>query len=1065
MTKDGYQIEEVCAAISEEELLFLEENTSRLQECGVLSRVLPKPKGSSEIDIYSLTKRSLTQNIPILANIGFSIASETSFVVKKAGGAIYCQKYYLDHSEYKQLKSTKSNLEDAINSTINGELTNSPLNELVYKINADVWSVRLLTAISAYARQLIADFSQPLIYSTLLRYYHIANYFLRYFEAKFDKAQKNRNQILKELEQKISEALRGVENINDDRVLSCFFAILKAMLRTNFFILKEGAGDGYRVPAFKISLRELSDFTDGVQPRIEAFVYSCEFEGVHLRRNRVSRGGIRWSDRYDDYRNEIRLLMQAQRQKNSIIIPSGAKGGFVIHKERVSREEFSRVYTLYINSLLDLVDNIDIESKKIVRNCESLTYDEDDAYFVVAADKGTSSMSDTANAIALKRGFWLGDAFASGGSNGYNHKEMGITAKGAIKSVERFFIEIGRDIYTQKTTVIGIGSPAGDVFGNGMLLSSAFALVGAISSKEIFIDPTPDTKVAFAERERLFRGNLGWSSYDKSLISEGGGVFKKSEKEIVITKEMKQLLGIKKDVLNGEELSKAVLCAKADMLFNGGVGTYVKASRESNTEIGDKPNESSRINAKDLKVFAICEGGNLGLSQKARLEFAKKGGKISADSIDNSAGVQTSDYEVNLKILLNILTQKSIISQEKRVEILDAMKSDVENIVLKTNYDQALALSLDSVRSRGTTLKIKETISVLEDSVDSFKREHFDIPGMDEFDRVYDNDGRVLRPVLSVLLSFSKIFLKSFLLRHNDFLESEFALHYLYKYFPSTFVALYKSEVESHPLKSEIIATYIANKVINVKGIYFLHDYKRLGDSDFLLKIKAFLVLDELILADKIRQEVKEADLVMPAKKQYDLLLELDSVVEFLTTRVLDFGEYKISVFDHFVEYRNSFEEFLLALEEKDLQDGKHISRFINNSDFFKMVLNIITTKEQKNDSFKNVAELFYEALKTLEIPFVLFGIKSLSVSNRWEEDMKLELQKELFETLAKVVGEVLEFRRSSESIKSAFLAFIENKKQFFDKYIEDLKSLKNDTKELSGSAIFVLINSLKRLG
>lgn len=1059
---DKYALNGVCVTLGDEEGHFIDEQFDSIKRDGVILRVYPKPKGSSEIDIYSTSKRTLSSNIPILANIGFAIEAESSFSIKKDESTIYIQKYFLDLPAYKELKNSRVNIEEVLNATLKDERYNTPLNALAYKINIDLQSIEILEALSAYAKQLVADFSSSIITTVLLKYYHIANLFLHYFCLKFDKNQKNRLPSMKEAEQKIASAIKGVENINEDRVLSCFFALIRSITRTNLFALKEGSVKDSAL-AFKIDVAGLSDFTDGIQPRFEIFVFHRLFEGVHLRRNSVARGGIRWSDRLDDYRNEVRLLMQAQRQKNSIIVPTGAKGGFVIKQSRVGKDDFLKYYKLYINSLLDMIDNK--IGEETVKNPNILHYDGNDTYFVVAADKGTSGVSDVANVIAKGRGFWLDDAFASGGSMGYNHKEMGITAKGAIKSVERFFVEIGKNIYKERISVIGIGSPAGDVFGNGMLLSESFALIGAVSSKELFIDPNPDVKKAFTERKRLFEGNLGWSAYDRSLISEGGGVFKKSDKEILLSKEIKTVLGIKKDTLNGEELTRHLLCAKVDMLFNGGVGTYVKASFESSAEVGDKPNASVRVNAKDIRAFAVCEGGNLGFSQKARIEFAKKGGKISADSIDNSGGVQTSDYEVNLKIILNSLINKSIITQDRKLEILKALASDVESIVLKTNYDQALSLSLDGIRSRGYTERIKESLSVLEEGVDSFRREHFDIPGAEEFERAFDSDGRVLRPMLSVMLSFSKIFLKSFLLKEREFLASEFTMRYLYAYFPSTFVALYRVEVENHPLKGEIIATYISNKIINAKGSTFIYDFKRLNRDEFLLRIKSFLVVDELISASIIREEIAKEELNLGARAQYELLLELEGVIEFLCDWIETWGEQRALIFDHLLEYKRMFEEFMLSLEApKKISIGEHSDRFFANSEFFKTLLNIIVIKEQRNESFRFVAELFFEAISRLGIVSLIDGVKALKPTDRWEEEMQKELQKELFESVANIVKEVLEFRRSSENVKEAFDAYIENKKRVFEKYSEEVKTLKSEGGNLGFSSLFMVINSLKRL-
>jgi glutamate dehydrogenase len=1058
-----FEIESDCTNITNEDSEFILSNLQKLKTNQVLTRVKPKESESSEITIYSLKKRDLSSNLPILTNLGFNIDSETSFRIKSEVGVIHTQKYFLNCKDYQQLKVTASNLENIVDKSIRGETKNTPLNSLAFKINCNSSKLEILRTIAAYESQIISEFSLLKINETLIKHAVITEMFLNLFEARFSPEFKNRQVSMKYLNAHIVDAIKEVDNINEDRILNCFYAILNAIVRTNFYILYDNLYNNNAI-AIKIDVTKLKEYLKGVQPRIETFVYHCSFEGAHLRRNSVSRGGLRWSDRFDDYRSEVRLLMQAQRLKNSIIIPTGAKGGFVIHKERVSKEEFREYYELFINSLLDMVDNVD---GKTMATGEIVSYDESDSYFVVAADKGTSDMSDVANSISTKRGFWLKDAFASGGSRGYNHKEMGITAKGAIKSAERFFIEIGKNFYEDKITVVGMGSPAGDVFGNGIQLSSKFELIAAVSSRDIFIDPKPNLEKAYKERQRLFDNSLGWGSYDKKLISKGGGLYKKSDKEIHLSKEAKEALGIKKDVLNGEELTRAILSAKVDMLFNGGVGTYVRGVNQSDTEIGDKPNESVRITSKDVKAFCVCEGGNLGFSQEARLEFAARGGKISADSIDNSAGVQTSDYEVNLKIILNNLVDKGAMDEEKRDEILKGLVDEVEKIVLFTNYTQSLALSIDSIKSATLLREFKNTLLILEEEVDSFKRESFKIPGIDEFDRALDRTGRILRPVLSVILSFSKIFLKSFLLRHPDFLDSEFCLHYLYKYFPKTFVAIYRQEIENHPLRKEIVATFIANKIINYNGATFISDYKDIGSERFLLKVKSFLVVNELISGNDIRFEIYRQDYSLSAKKQYDMLLSLGEAIDFLSSWIVERGEYEISIFDHLSEYKSSFNSFMESVDvkgSKSISESEKLNNFLALSEFVKMVLDIIKVKEDGGDSFKDVASLFYTSMQTLNINYLIDGIKSLKPINLWEEKMKRELEKELFFTLSKIVREITEFRRSSESVESAFKAYLENKKHCYDRYLNDIKDVKSSESPVTPVALFVVINSLKKL-
>ncbi|MGB5793540.1 NAD-glutamate dehydrogenase domain-containing protein, partial [Poseidonibacter sp.] len=517
-----------------------------------------------------------------------------------------------------------------------------------------------------YIDQAVLTINSATILTTLTTNSSLTCLFVKYFITKFDPKLSKREALLSKIELDIKEKIKQIPQIIDDKILNITLLFLKSLLRTNYFLNKETI-------SFKIDTKTFGKDLKGIQPNLENFIYHPDFYGVHLRMSKVSRGGLRWSDRNDDYRQEVKSLMITQEGKNSIIIPDGSKGGFVINKDDVSKEFFQEVYSLFINANLDLVDNM-IDGK-IVKNEHVVCYDDDDPYFVVAADKGTASMSDIANKIAIDRNYWLGDAFASGGSNGFGHKDLGITARGAIMSSKRFFIEEGIDIYKNEVSVVGIGSMSGDVFGNGMIESDKFKLVAAISQKDIFVDPTPDIKKAYLERKRLFESKDGkWVNYDQSLISKGGGIFKRSDKEIVLSPEIKKLIKTTKKVISGEELSKYLLTLDVDMLFNGGVGTYVKATDENNLDLGDKQNEAVRVDASDIKARIVCEGGNLGFTQKARIEYALSGGRINLDGIDNAAGVNTSDHEVNLKILLNSIQSQGILTQKQTQETLETLK-------------------------------------------------------------------------------------------------------------------------------------------------------------------------------------------------------------------------------------------------------------------------------------------------------------------------------------------------------------------------------------------------------
>ena len=1014
--------------------------------------IVEKSGDNDEIIIYSTSKFSLSDYIPILQSFGFTIDSEFSFTVQKDNLEIYGRKYLVILQKKIELDHVKDNLKAVLESVLRKETINSKLNSLSLLANLSPYDIRVLDAIITYEDQLLPEQSLMSIRKTIIEYPDLAQLFTNYFYTKFDPNQKYRQKYLTKLLEQINNEIKKVEDITDDKILNTFKDILEATNRTNFFITKDLFTK--QALSIKINVKYLSSILKGVQPTTEIFVYHNEFLGTHLRRTKVSRGGLRWSDRELDYRNEIKALMQAQRSKNSVIIPEGAKGGFYIKEKNPSKKTFVDIYVKFINALLDVVDNHD--GKKTVVHEGIVKYDKEDPYFVVAADKGTSDMSDVANSISIQRGFWLRDAFASGGSNGFNHKDMGITAKGAIKSTERFFLEIDKNFYEESISVVGIGSPAGDVFGNGIQLSTKFKLIAAISSKDIFIDPTPNIEVAYKERQRLFDNGLGWHHYNKELISKGGGIFKKSEKTIKLNAVIKKLLNIKKDVVNGVELSQAIITAKVDLLFNGGVGTYVKGDEENNSQIGDKPNESIRVNASQIGAYAVCEGGNLGFTQKARVDYALRGGKINADSIDNSAGVHTSDYEVNIKIILNSLIVKNIISEENRIEILHNLEPEIEKIVLWTNYFQSLAISLDEIRSKREILHFKNTINILEENIDSFLAKEYEIPSHGEFEKSLTKQKTMLRPLLSVLLSFSKIFVKRFILTHHKFLESELAQDFLYKYFPKSFDIVYSNEVRHHPLKYDIIATSIANAIINSQGATFIHDYKILGAKKFMLKIKAYIVLDTITSANNIRYEIFRQDYKLGIKKQYELLMELEDTANFLTSWVVEHGEDAILIFERAHEYKVSTEKFIKnsPMKIKQISESEKINSFFSMIDYIRMLTTIIQVKEDVKHDFVEIANLFITTTAELGILELNQHIFDLEPNNEWEERLKRRMLKKTIEVTSEIIDKVMHFKRDTETIDDAFKNFANIYKDKYESYLSDYKKMKQ-----SGNINFININ------
>ncbi len=1018
MTTDLH-LNAVCAQLlSHDDITLKPTLLRRLQKEHTVVRI-ELLKNATTIRIFSLKILYLSDIMPILHDFGFTVIDEVSYTLNDAKTSIYVTKFNIALETSTKMRQAKKNIESIITDALLGRgLGRCKIFAMVYEENFSIREVSLLRAIIEYLNQSILFINHNTILHTLITHHHLSALFLRYFTCKFDPTMKRRESELKKIESAIETAIKKIPDIMEDKILKLTFSLLQALTRTNYFMERESI-------AFKINCDYFSQNLKGIQPKIEAFVYHREFSGVHLRMSAISRGGLRWSDRYDDYRQEIKSLMITQQGKNSIIIPDGAKGGFVIHKERtqITQEYFTKIYRLFIHNLLDLVDNL--KDGVVVHHDNMVIYDDDDTYFVVAADKGTASMSDVANAIALERGFWLGDAFASGGSNGYSHKALGITAKGALMSTQRFFIEKGIDFYKESITVVGIGSMNGDVFGNGMLVSDKFKLLGAVSHREIFIDPAPDPLRSHQERLRLFHAkDSSWSHYDKALISKGGGVFLRSEKEIVLSDEIKKILGSTKKVMSGEELARKLLCMKVQLWFNGGVGTYVKSSDESNLDIGDKQNEALRNDACDLKADVICEGGNLGLTQRARIEFALNGGNINLDSIDNAAGVNTSDHEVNLKILLNVLKEKHLLNDDEAAALLHSLSDQVVNLVLWNNYYQALAISRDALLSQQYRNVFMAAINVLECNVANFNRRNFLIPKDENIHEIIDKKGAIVRPVLGSLLSYSKIFIKKILLE-SSFIDEPYALQYLYKYFPKAFVSVYEHEINAHPVRREIIATVIADKIINLQGVMFIGDYLQLSHEKFILKIKSYLIGNELFSTNDIRHEIFRNDYRLPSSKQYQLLGKIEHTLNFSTRWMVKYLRDDQIDASHILE--NKDEAFALLLHistakyQNIIEDNEKFNNFFKVINYLRFEVAAISIKEQTSHSFENVMILFYLVINEFKILELLNALDDVHVNTQSETELRHQILSFVEFVVTHYTKNILVFQRHDETPLNAF--------------------------------------------
>ena len=1001
--------------------------------------------------IYSKKKQALSDIIPIIHSFNFRIIDEVTYEVTKDSNSFSIIKLNIEIEDIQKLQAHKENIIRVFSSVLNRDISiiRNKLFQLAYLENFCTRGILLFITITKFEDQLVSVFNESVIVRTLVKYSHISRIYLEYFINKFGINEVRR---LDWFEEEIEKELKEVKDLTEDKMLRLFFEIIKNTKRTNYFFNNDAI-------SLKIYTDSINYKLKGINPKIEGFVFHPDFVGTHLRMDKVSRGGLRWSNRFGDYRDEIKSLMIAQEAKNAVIIPKGAKGGFIILKENITKDEFKNYYEIFINSLLDLVDNkID---DKIIKDKRVIAYDEDDFYFVVAADKGTSAMSDVANAISLKRNFWLKDAFASGGSYGYHHKVLGVTAKGSIKSSHRFFIEKGIDFYKESITMVGVGSMNGDVFGNGLLESDKFLLKAAISHKEIFIDPNPDAKISFEERKRLYHeSNSSWKNYDKSKISKGGGVFRRDEKAIKLSLEIKESLKIDKDIVNSEELIRYILKAKVDMVYLGGIGTYYKSSIENNIDIGDKENENVRVDACEIRADVVCEGANLGMTMLGRIEYAKNGGKINLDSIDNAAGVNTSDHEVNIKIFLNTLVQKSFINEDERNEHLKNLTEFVVNSVLWTDYFQALSISLDEIRSQKNINEFIKTIDVLENSVDYFKRKNFHIPKNSEIEEIMTQDGKIVRPILSVLMLYAKILIQDILVK-DDMIEASAFNKYLFKYFPKSFIAIYENEIIHHPLKKEIIAMIIANKIINSCGTTFISDLDEIGVDRFILKIKAYLLSDEFFGANDLRFDLFRNDFKIKVSESYEFLLELEKSIVFSANRMLEKLEVSEINFENVFSLRQKVFNALDTLDFQFIFDFKNCSLegCYDSLNYLKLVTYILEIKRSTQLDFKDITILCYKMIKNLHIVRLLTRVEDVKIKDKTEKVLKYQLLKMIESVIVALSKELINFRRKDEDFDETIESFFKEREKEYNQY--KLMLLEINNSNISVVQLSIIVNQL----
>ena len=828
--------------------------------------------------------------LPTIENLGLKLISERPYEIESDAGGIWIQDFELEHPRAVRidLDSDGPRFMETFASIWQGRADNDGFNRLVLAADLGWREAMVLRTYARWFAQLGLPLSQAYVEEALASNAGAAGRLFRLFVARFDPQLTRPERRRAEARQRraLDTLLARVTRIDDDRILRAFLAAIDATLRTNYFqVAADGGPKSYL--SIKLDPRRVAE-VPLPKPMFEIFVHSPQLEGVHLRMGRVARGGIRWSDRREDFRTEVLGLMKAQNVKNTVIVPVGAKGGFVPRRLPATRDEAQRegtaCYRTFIRALLDVTDNV--VSGKVVPPAAVVRQDGDDPYFVVAADKGTATFSDIANAISMEYGFWLGDAFASGGSAGYDHKKMAITARGGWESIRRHFRELGMDIQSQDFTVAGIGDMSGDVFGNAMLLSSHIRLQAAFNHQHIFLDPSPDPARSFAERRRLFDlPRSGWEDYDARLLSKGGGIHSRQSKAIALSPEARAMLGIEAVSAPPVEIIRAILRMPVDLLWNGGIGTYAKATHESHAEIGDRGNDAVRVDGRELRCRVIGEGGNLGFSQRGRIEYAAAGGRINTDFIDNSGGVNCSDVEVNLKILFSPLMESGKLTRPARNRLLARMTDEVGRLVLRNNYLQSLAISGLQARSVERIFELGHVIRALE-RAGTLDRSLEALPTDDEIDERHRKGQGLTRPELAMLLSYSKIWLSGKLIE-SDVAEDSFLGNELTRYFPLPVQRRYPRAILRHQLRREIIVTATTNSLVNRMGPVFAIRTQEDTGADVGSIARAFAIAREVTGMRELWADIEALDDRVPTALQYDMAHDTTRLLRHLTYWVL----------------------------------------------------------------------------------------------------------------------------------------------------------------------------------
>ncbi|HSW93826.1 MAG TPA: NAD-glutamate dehydrogenase [Gammaproteobacteria bacterium] len=949
----------------------------------------------------------LSDVLPTLENMGLRIIGERPHeIVFKDGRIAWISDFDMIHVSQREIDvdEIKDNFQDAFTNIWFQNAEDDGFNRLVLDAQLSWHETAVLRAYTKYLRQTGFTFSQSYVEQALINNQDIARDLVALFKLRFspEYADHSRPET-SVLVAKIEQMLENVTSLDEDRIIRRILEVILATIRTNYFqTTQDGKFKSYI--SFKLDPSAISDLPLP-RPMYEIFVYSPRVEGVHLRGGKVARGGLRWSDRREDFRTEVLGLMKAQQVKNSVIVPVGAKGGFFPKalpegdRDAIMKEGID-CYSTFIRGMLDITDNI--RNGKVVPPVDVVRYDEEDPYLVVAADKGTATFSDIANSISKEYDFWLDDAFASGGSAGYDHKKMGITARGAWESVKRHFRELGINPGATDFTVVGIGDMSGDVFGNGMLMSNHIKLLAAYNHMHIFIDPDPDASISFEERKRLFNlPRSTWMDYNAELISKGGGVFSRSAKSVKITPEMKAAFGISEDYLVPNDLIRAVLTASVDLIWNGGIGTFVKASEETHAEVGDRTNDAIRINGNELKARVVGEGGNLGMTQRGRIEYALNGGVLYTDFIDNSAGVDCSDHEVNLKILLNKLMTENAMTLEERNSLLGKMTDEVADLVLRDNYEQTQMVSLESSVALQTMDLFRRYMSELEKK-GRLNRELEFLPDEKSLLERKANGQGLTRPEVAVLISYCKMFLKQDILA-SDIPEDPWFVNYLTMAFPASLREKYLPQMKEHSLRREIIATQLGKYITDHMGVNFIERLQRETGASVAFIVRAYVVAESIYGVPELWKKIEALDLKINTAIQQKMMLQLYFLTRRATRWFLRNLKPAFNIQETIDHFRLPVEELIkqlpavLSESDRELLDVETVSlteqgvpsalaKRVASCNTLFTALDIVEAAIKNNLNITDMAETYYALGNYLELNWLRDQMNLYPMENQWDE-------------------------------------------------------------------------------